>query len=106
MKLNPYFGRFGGQFVPEVLIPALDQLEDAFIEAQKDPAFQRELADLLVNYGGRPTPLTRCRNLTQGTKTTIYLKREDLMHGGAHKTNQVLGQALLARRMGKTRIIA
>lgn len=106
MKLNPYFGRFGGQFVPEVLIPALDQLEDAFIEAQKDPAFQRELADLLVNYGGRPTPLTRCRNLTQGTKTTIYLKREDLMHGGAHKTNQVLGQALLARRMGKTHIIA
>lgn len=106
MKLNPYFGRFGGQFVPEVLIPALDQLEDAFIDAGKDPAFQRELADLLINYGGRPTPLTRCRNLTRGTKTTIYLKREDLMHGGAHKTNQVLGQALLARRMGKTRIIA
>ena len=106
MKLNPYFGRFGGQFVPEVLIPALDQLEEAFIEARDDPAFKVELQDLLVNYGGRPTPLTKCRNLTSGTKTTIYLKREDLMHGGAHKTNQVLGQALLARRMGKRRIIA
>ncbi|MDO5531326.1 tryptophan synthase subunit beta [Sutterella sp.] len=106
MKLNPYFGRFGGQFVPEVLIPVLDQLEQAFIDSRNDPEFQRELNELLVNYGGRPTPLTKCRNLTAGTKTTIYLKREDLMHGGAHKTNQVLGQALLARRMGKTRIIA
>ncbi len=106
MKLNPYFGKFGGQFIPEVLIPVLDELEEAFIESRQDPAFQAELHDLLVNYAGRPTPLTKCRNLTRGTKTTIYLKREDLVHGGAHKTNQVLGQALLARRMGKTRIIA
>ena len=106
MKLNPYFGRFGGQFVPEILIPALDQLEEAFIAAKDDPTFQQELHTLLTDYAGRPTPLTKCRNLTQGTKTTIYLKREDLVHGGAHKTNQVLGQALLARRMGKTRIIA
>lgn len=106
MKLNPYFGRFGGQFVPEILIPALDQLETAFIESRNDPAFQSELAELLTTYAGRPTPLTKCRNLTAGTKTTIYLKREDLVHGGAHKTNQVLGQALLAKRMGKTRIIA
>ncbi len=106
MKLSPYFGRFGGQFVPEILIPALDQLEDAFLESQKDPAFAAELTELLTTYGGRPTPLTKCRNLTAGTKTTIYLKREDLMHGGAHKTNQVLGQALLAKRMGKKRIIA
>lgn len=106
MKLNPYFGRFGGQFVPEVLIPALDQLEEAFIASRSDPEFARELNELITTYGGRPTPLTRCRNITAGTKTTIYLKREDLMHGGAHKTNQVLGQALLARRMGKTRIIA
>ena len=106
MKLNPYFGRFGGQFVPEILIPALDQLEEAFIASQKDPAFASELTELLTTYGGRPTPLTKCRNLTAGTKTTIYLKREDLMHGGAHKTNQVLGQALLAKRMGKKRIIA
>lgn len=106
MKLNPFFGPYGGQFVPEVLTPALDQLEDAFIEAKDDPAFRAELADLLHTYAGRPTPLTRCRNLTRGTRTTIYLKREDLVHGGAHKTNQVLGQALLAKRMGKRRVIA
>ena len=105
-EAQPYFGRFGGQFVPEILIPALDQLEEAFIAAKDDPTFQQELHTLLTDYAGRPTPLTKCRNLTQGTKTTIYLKREDLVHGGAHKTNQVLGQALLARRMGKTRIIA
>lgn len=106
MLLNPYFGRFGGQFVPEALIPALTELEAAFVEAQSDPAFQRELTELLTTYAGRPTPLTRVRHLTKGTRTTMYLKREDLVHGGAHKTNQVLGQALLARRMGKTRIIA
>ena len=105
-KLNAYFGQFGGQFVDPALKPALDELETTFIEAQNDPTFQKELTDLLVNFGGRPTPLTLCRNLTAGTKTTLYLKREDLMHGGAHKTNQVLGQALLAKRMGKTRIIA
>lgn len=106
MLLNPYFGQYGGQFVPEILIPALDQLEKAFVDSRSDPAFRAELSDLLVNYAGRPTPLTRVRRLTEGTKTTIYLKREDLLHGGAHKTNQVLGQALLAKRMGKTRIIA
>ena len=106
MRLNPFFGRFGGQFVPEALMPALDQLESAFVEAKDDPAFRTELADLLANYAGRPTPLTKCRNLTRGTKTTLYLKREDLVHGGAHKTNQVLGQALLTARMGKKRVIA
>ncbi|MGL4466409.1 MAG: tryptophan synthase subunit beta [Plesiomonas shigelloides] len=105
-KLNPYFGEFGGMFVPQILIPVLQQLENAFIEARQDPAFQAELHDLLVNYAGRPTALTLCRNLTAGTRTKLYLKREDLLHGGAHKTNQVLGQALLARRMGKTEIIA
>lgn len=105
-KLNAYFGQFGGQFVDPALKPALDELESTFIEAQNDPTFKKKLTDLLVNFGGRPTPLTLCRNLTAGTKTTLYLKREDLMHGGAHKTNQVLGQALLAKRMGKTRIIA
>ena len=105
-KLNAYFGQFGGQFVDPALKPALDELESTFIDAQNDPAFQKELTDLLTNFGGRPTPLTLCRNLTRGTKTKLYLKREDLMHGGAHKTNQVLGQALLAKRMGKTRIIA
>ncbi len=106
MLLDPFFGKFGGMYVPEVLVPALEQLEKAFVEAQNDPAFLQEFEDLLFNYAGRPTPITLCRNLTKGTKTKIYLKREDLLHGGAHKTNQVIGQALLAKRMGKTRIIA
>ncbi|MBT9428545.1 MULTISPECIES: tryptophan synthase subunit beta [Symbiopectobacterium] len=104
--LNPYFGEFGGQYVPQILIPALQQLEQAFVDAQKDSEFQAAFTDLLKNYAGRPTALTRCRNLTQGTRATLYLKREDQLHGGAHKTNQVLGQALLAKRMGKTEIIA
>jgi tryptophan synthase beta chain len=105
MLMNGRFGAFGGAFVPEILMPALEQLEDAFIWAQSDPGFQAELGELLAKYAGRPTPLTRCRNLGSD-KARIYLKREDLLHGGAHKTNQVLGQALLARKMGKTRIIA
>lgn len=105
-QLNPFFGQFGGQYVPEALVPALKELEEAFCQAQNDPAFKTELHELLTQYAGRPTPLTLCRNLTRGTRTKIYLKREDLLHGGAHKTNQVLGQALLARRMGKKRIIA
>lgn len=104
--LNPYFGEFGGMYVPEILVPVLKQLEKAFVEAKDDPEFQCEFQDLLKNYAGRPTALTLCRNLTKGTKAKIYLKREDLLHGGAHKTNQVLGQILLAKRMGKTRIIA
>ncbi len=107
-KLSAYFGEFGGQFVPEILLPALDQLEQAFIEAQADPEFQAEFSGLLHNYLGRPTALSLCRNLPLSSPNAckIYLKREDLLHGGAHKTNQVLGQALLAKRMGKTRIIA
>ena len=104
--LNPFFGEFGGMYVPQILVPALLQLEKAFLDAQADPAFHAEFRALLTEYAGRPTPLTLCRNLTKGTKTKLYLKREDLLHGGAHKTNQVLGQALLAKRMGKTRIIA
>ncbi|MFL6763646.1 MAG: tryptophan synthase subunit beta, partial [Sphingomicrobium sp.] len=102
MRLSGRFGRFGGAYVPEILVPALEQLEAAFLDSQNDPAFAGELSDLLANYAGRPTPLTRCRNLPG----QIYLKREDLLHGGAHKTNQVLGQGLLAQRMGKTRLIA
>jgi tryptophan synthase beta chain len=102
MRLDGRFGRFGGCYVPEILVPALEQLEAAFLDAEDDPAFGAELGGLLANYAGRPTPLTRCRNLPGN----IYLKREDLLHGGAHKTNQVLGQGLLARRMGKTRLIA
>ena len=104
--LNPFFGKYGGQYVPEVLLPALNELEQTFVESKNDPSFKKELSDLLNKYAGRPTPLTLCRNITKGTKTKLYLKREDLLHGGAHKTNQVLGQALLAKRMGKTRIIA
>jgi tryptophan synthase beta chain len=105
MKLSGRFGRFGGVYVPEILVPALEQLEAAFLDAQEDGAFRAELNGLLTTYAGRPTPLTCCRNLGRG-RARIYLKREDLLHGGAHKTNQVLAQALLAKRMGKTRLIA
>ncbi|MBV9884103.1 MAG: pyridoxal-phosphate dependent enzyme, partial [Sphingomonadaceae bacterium] len=105
MLMQGRFGAYGGAYVPEILMPALEELEAAFLAAQDDPAFQAELAGLLADYAGRPTPLTLCRNFGGG-KARIYLKREDLLHGGAHKTNQVLGQALLARRMGKTRLIA
>jgi tryptophan synthase beta chain len=104
--LNPYFGEFGGMYVPQILMPALFELEKNFVAAQKDPDFQNKFDDLLKNYAGRPTALTLCKNLTRGTKTRIYLKREDLLHGGAHKTNQVLGQAMLAIRMKKKEIIA
>lgn len=103
---NGVFGGFGGMYVPEILVPALQELEKAFNEACGDPAFMLELEGLLREYAGRETPLYRCRNATAGTMATIYLKREDLLHGGAHKTNQVIGQALLARRMGKSRLIA
>ena len=107
MTLLPaYFGEFGGQYVPELLIPALDQLERAFVDAINDPEFHNELSDYLRDYLGRPTPLTECSNLPLNSNARIFLKREDLVHGGAHKTNQVIGQALLAKRMGKTRIIA
>src|SRR4028118_1836620 len=105
MLMTGRFGAFGGAYVPEILMPALEELEAAFLAAMEDEAFQAELSELLLKYAGRPTPLTRCRNL--GTENArIYLKREDLLHGGAHKTNQVLGQGLLAKKMGKRRIIA
>lgn len=105
-KLNRYFGDFGGMFVPELLMPALTQLEEAFVTAINDQTFQLEFSDLLKNYAGRPTPLTLTQNFSPRNDVKIYLKREDLLHGGAHKTNQVLGQALLAKRMGKNEIIA
>ena len=104
--MDAYFGQFGGMYVPELLVPALEQLEQAFIDAQNDPAFAAEFTDLLNEYAGRPTPLTLTRNVSPNPNTKIYLKREDLLHGGAHKTNQVLGQALLTKRMGKTEVIA
>ena len=106
MKLAGRFGRFGGAYVPEILMPALEQLEAAFLESKEDPDFTAELSGLLRDYAGRPTPLYRCRNLAAGSPARIFLKREDLLHGGAHKTNQALGQGLLARRMGKRRLIA
>ncbi|MCC6747787.1 MAG: tryptophan synthase subunit beta [Deltaproteobacteria bacterium] len=106
MKQDGRFGPFGGVFVPEILVPPLEELEAGFLAAQADPAFQTELEGLLRDYAGRPTPLYACRNLCRGTRTRILLKREDLLHGGAHKTNQVLAQGLLARRLGKRRLIA
>jgi len=106
MRQRGYFGRFGGTFVPEILVPALEELEAAFLDAQADPAFRTELEQLLADYAGRPTPLYQCRNLGRETGSRLWLKREDLLHGGAHKTNQALGQGLVARRIGKRRLIA
>jgi tryptophan synthase beta chain len=102
------FGAYGGRFVPETLIPALDELETSWNEARRDPAYRDELAALLVNYAGRPTPLFRADRLARALAFSgrVYLKREDLLHTGAHKLNNTLGQALLARRMGKKRVIA
>ncbi|HIH77253.1 MAG TPA: tryptophan synthase subunit beta [Methanomassiliicoccales archaeon] len=101
------FGEYGGQYVPEVLVPALQELERSYEQAKRDPAFREELKSYNRHYGGRETPLYFAKRLTDkcgGAK--IYLKREDLCHGGAHKFNNVMGQALLAKRMGKTRLIA
>jgi len=102
-----YFGEYGGRFAPETLVPALDELETAYNDLKKDREFQRELAYLMKNYVGRPTPLYFAKRLTEslgGAK--VYLKREDLAHTGAHKINNALGQALLAKKMGKKRLIA
>ncbi len=102
-----YFGKYGGRFVPETLMPALAELERAYADAMADDAFKEEFARLCRDYIGRPTPLYEARRLTaRGGGATILLKREDLAHTGAHKINNALGQGLLARRMGKTRIIA
>ena len=101
------FGKYGGKYIPETLSPAIEELEFAYEKYKKDPEFQKELLYYLSQYAGRPTPLYFAKNLTRhlgGAK--IYLKREDLLHGGAHKTNNTLGQALLAKKMGKKRIIA
>jgi len=106
MKLETRFGRFGGTFVPEILMPVLEELEAAFVASREDPEFQGELSELLATYAGRPTPVYRCRNFGAETGCSFLLKREDLLHGGAHKTNQALGQGLLARRIGKRRLIA
>jgi tryptophan synthase beta chain len=104
---NGRFGNFGGKYIPETLVPAIEELEESYKKFTKDSNFKRELKDYLENYAGRPTPIYLAKNLTEyvgGAK--IYLKREDLLHGGAHKTNNTLGQCLLAKKMGKKRIIA
>jgi tryptophan synthase beta chain len=100
------FGEFGGRFVPETLIPACLELEAAFRDAWADPMFRGELDDALRDYAGRPSPLTECHNLGKDLGLRLLLKREDLNHTGSHKINNVLGQALLARRMGKHRLVA
>ncbi len=102
-----HFGPYGGRYVPEILMAPLEEIERAYIEARQDPAFQAELDDLLANFAGRPTPVYECKRLSaQLGGARIFLKREDLLHTGAHKINNCLGQILLARRMGKRRIIA
>jgi tryptophan synthase beta chain len=103
---NGRFGDFGGRFVPESLMPACLELESAFGQAWADPAFRAQLDDLLRHYGGRPTPVTQCHRLSERLGVTVLLKREDLAHTGSHKLNNVVGQALLTTRMGKTRMIA
>ncbi len=100
------FGRYGGQYVPETLMPALAELEQAWVQAREDAGYRAELDGLLRDFGGRPTPLYLARRLSERCARKVYLKREDLNHTGSHKLNNALGQALLARRMGKRRIIA
>jgi tryptophan synthase beta chain len=106
MSVAHRFGRYGGQYVPETLMPALAELESAWERAWADDAYQAELGELLRDYAGRPTPLYRARGLSAHLGRDVWLKREDLMHTGSHKLNNALGQALLAVRMGKRRIIA
>ena len=100
------FGAFGGRYVPETLIPALDELEAEYAKAQRDPTFVAELSNMLSTYVGRPSPLSDAPRLSERVGAQVLLKREDLNHTGAHKINNTVGQALLARRMGKSRIIA
>jgi tryptophan synthase beta chain len=100
------FGEFGGRFVPETLVPACQELEAAFNDAWSDPSFRKELDDVLREYAGRPSMLTECHNLSEQLGIRLILKREDLNHTGSHKINNVLGQTLLAKRMGKKRIVA
>jgi len=100
------FGPYGGRYVPEALVPALDELEAAWLDARADPAFEQALGDLLRDYVGRPSPLYLAKGLSERVGRDVWLKREDLNHTGAHKINNAIGQALLAKRMGKPRVIA
>jgi len=106
MTVEHRFGRYGGQYVPETLMPALAELEAAWVQTRADPTYHAELDQLLRDYCGRPTPLYHAQRLSEHVGRTVLLKREDLNHTGSHKMNNALGQALLARRMGKRRIIA
>jgi tryptophan synthase beta chain len=106
MKYKGRFGDYGGFYVPEVLIPALEELEEAFYRFYQDKRFVDELSQLLADYAGRPTPLYYARRFSEHVGFKVYLKREDLLHGGAHKVNNTLGQGLLARYMGKTKLMA
>ena len=101
-----HFGPYGGRFIPEALVAALDQLTEAHAAAQQDKEFLAELDDLLTNYAGRPTPLTQAKRFSEAAGATVLVKREDLAHTGSHKVNNVLGQALLTKKMGKKRVIA
>src|SRR5512147_929951 len=107
MLQRGYYGNFGGAFLPEILVPTFDELEAVFDDARRDPNFWREYENLMGTYSCRPTPLTYAENLTKhfgGAR--IYVKREDLNHTGSHKANNVMGQGLLVKRMGKKRVIA
>ena len=106
MKQRGRFGEYGGYYVPEVLIPALEELEEAFYRFREDEEFVAELDELCRNYAGRPSPLYHARRFSEHVGFKVYLKREDLLHGGAHKVNNTLGQGLLAKHMGKTKLVA
>ena len=107
MNTKGRFGKFGGQYVPEIVMPALNELEENYAKYKEDPEFQQEFRTYLREYAGRPTNLYYAKKLTEHYgKARIFLKREDLLHTGAHKINNALGQALLAKRMGKKRIVA
>jgi tryptophan synthase beta chain len=105
-KKTGKFGAYGGQYVPETIMNALQELEAAFLKIHWDKEFNRELLSLQQEFAGRPTPLTFCRNISEELGCKVYLKREDLVHRGSHKLNNTLGQGLLAKHMGKRRLIA
>ncbi len=104
--VNGKFGPYGGKYIPETLMQAVEELEVAYEEAKEDPEFQARFNDLLSEYVGRETPLYYAENMSRRLGTNVYLKREDLNHTGAHKINNTIGQALLAKRMGKRKVVA
>ena len=107
MNSSGYYGKFGGAFIPEILTATFEKLNEAYQNAVEDPTFWEEYINIMSTFSGRPTPITFAKNLTQYFKgARIYIKREDLNHTGAHKVNNVMGQGLLVKRMGKTRVIA